>query len=1339
MMYGQGHYNPNNMLYLTELMSSAAGSDGAQSTFPVLIDMIQRATQCERVTLFSVTFEGIVCKHTTPPNIIRNTNADGAGDGSGTQTPPTLLPGQAINLKESGLVGFVAKSGHHLSIRDTTSDWRFRPDTAAPHSSVDVKSILVVPVCASHGKTVGMIECINTPNRLGFSNDDLVLVRSIAACVSTMIQKADADVALKRRKKQSASLTLLASSVSADAQSEVGLGAVIAKIVRASHTVVQAERINLYLVHSSQRKVILEHSFPPLPDRELTNIKVQFEAAKEKFRRARKNNSHFINDLHNAGAWDHATPACSSDPSKRGDGAPQHTHAEKSAEESKKGEAGESIFMRVGEGLIGHVALMSAPMNVPDVSKDVRFDPKMYRYHTSKEDTEKALTEQFEQSLKKGFAPYDRQPTDSGHHDGSSFHPNSAKYHNVTPLSSIVSPASSSARNLTVNTHVRSILAVPVRDQNGKTMAVIEAINKPHTSGPFFTLEDQQLLTSFASTASGVLRQAVMQEESLIHQQKQQALFQIIELLSADIGTGKVVPRIIDASYELVGAERITMFTIEKGPNNGNSRSTFANQENRYLMCIVSKDEEMVGKKFAWGEGIVGHVAMTLHPLNIKDAYEDPRFSRDNDKSTGFTTRNILTIPVVDSNGEGVAVIQAINKVPSTTGVASYMTNSENFTNEDVTILGSLAATAGIILQKSKMYRKSAIAETRSHALMRLLKVISSHDLEAGSVHALRKVLMEVNAVAHDIMSADRVTTYFVDKGMVFTLASQNLSKCFSFPVGEGLAGYVAQTGEVINLTDAYDDPRFNKEVDRKFNYRTQSVLCVPVFDIEGNVIAVLQCLNKHLATMKKPVTTENAVSYDPNRKKIRKHSVMFQHSLTDKSFLPLKHQYAYFTRDDQLLLIAICDQISDHIRKCKQMAVKQMITATDTRGASLMSAFYSMEAPSAETIPAMERQESNKSVGPCNSVSSDMVPANLDTIVSDLSWPDKMGSFGVLTMLQSADFNVFDHSEDDLLFFSVSIFQSLGLLGLYDIRRNELTNFLVAVRSNYQDNPFHNWAHGFSVFHFSFYILKLTKVSDHLNGQDILGLLVASLCHDIDHPGNTNAFEINTSSEKALLYNDVAVLENHHASCTFKILASEKCNIFKYLSNDEQRSLRKTIISAILATDMSGHGTSLSALNERKDLQSFDVAADKDRMKLVKTLIHTSDFSGQTTPTHVAREWEKRIAEEFEQEVRQLEAHGIDAPVFMCNLDDWKTRNLAQKNFIDFVLDPWWKVVSRILPELSGCYAQLLDNRGMYLEASEGKLPPEAGMLYAAADDQGDGAGVAGGSDTANADASAK
>lgn len=64
-------------------------------------------------------------------------------------------------------------------------------------------------------------------------------------------------------------------------------------------------------------------------------------------------------------------------------------------------------------------------------------------------------------------------------------------------------------------------------------------------------------------------------------------------------------------------------------------------------------------------------------------------------------------------------------------------------------------------------------------------------------------------------------------------------------PFGVGIAGHVAETKEVVNIKDAYKDPRFNSEIDLKTGYKTNIILSMPICNYEGDVIGVAQIINK--------------------------------------------------------------------------------------------------------------------------------------------------------------------------------------------------------------------------------------------------------------------------------------------------------------------------------------------------------------------------------------------------------------------------------------------------------------------------------------------------------------
>ncbi|HSQ76159.1 MAG TPA: GAF domain-containing protein, partial [Bacteroidota bacterium] len=104
--------------------------------------------------------------------------------------------------------------------------------------------------------------------------------------------------------------------------------------------------------------------------------------------------------------------------------------------------------------------------------------------------------------------------------------------------------------------------------------------------------------------------------------------------------------------------------------------------------------------------------------------------------------------------------------------------------------------------------------------------------------------------VASRSIGADRGTLYLIDRKAdeLWSKVAQGDGMVeIRLPIGKGLAGYVARTGEVVNITDAYSDPRFNPEIDRKSGYSTRTVLCMPMRNKNGEIIGVFQLLNKRI------------------------------------------------------------------------------------------------------------------------------------------------------------------------------------------------------------------------------------------------------------------------------------------------------------------------------------------------------------------------------------------------------------------------------------------------------------------------------------------------------------
>ncbi len=137
--------------------------------------------------------------------------------------------------------------------------------------------------------------------------------------------------------------------------------------------------------------------------------------------------------------------------------------------------------------------------------------------------------------------------------------------------------------------------------------------------------------------------------------------------------------------------------------------------------------------------------------------------------------------------------------------------------------------------------------EETDSSFARLQKLIEASK-NINSTLDLDKLLGRILDAATKSIDADRGTVYLVDeiKKELWSkvLQGENMVE-IRLPVGKGLAGYVAETGEIINIPDAYNDSRFNPEVDKKTGYRTNNMLCMPMRNKDGKTIGVFQLLNK--------------------------------------------------------------------------------------------------------------------------------------------------------------------------------------------------------------------------------------------------------------------------------------------------------------------------------------------------------------------------------------------------------------------------------------------------------------------------------------------------------------
>jgi phosphoserine phosphatase RsbU/P len=189
----------------------------------------------------------------------------------------------------------------------------------------------------------------------------------------------------------------------------------------------------------------------------------------------------------------------------------------------------------------------------------------------------------------------------------------------------------------------------------------------------------------------------------------------------------------------------------------------------------------------------------------------------------------------------------------------------------------------------NRFVMESARRAEQNRTEMQKLEQLIEAAKSLNSTLDLNELLDMLVDFALRITDCDRGTVYIIDDTTqeMWTRVAKGLDGLsrvtIRMPIGKGFAGYVAATGDTINIPDAYLDPRFNPDYDRQTGYRTASILCMPIRVKSGKIIGVFQLLNKHTGpfteddarimsafSVHAAIALENARLYEQEREKIR-------------------------------------------------------------------------------------------------------------------------------------------------------------------------------------------------------------------------------------------------------------------------------------------------------------------------------------------------------------------------------------------------------------------------------------------------------------------------------------
>ncbi|XP_032296132.1 3',5'-cyclic-AMP phosphodiesterase isoform X3 [Drosophila virilis] len=295
------------------------------------------------------------------------------------------------------------------------------------------------------------------------------------------------------------------------------------------------------------------------------------------------------------------------------------------------------------------------------------------------------------------------------------------------------------------------------------------------------------------------------------------------------------------------------------------------------------------------------------------------------------------------------------------------------------------------------------------------------------------------------------------------------------------------------------------------------------------------------------------------------------------------------------------------------------------------------------------------------------------------------------------------------------TIFQSRELLTSLMIPPKTFLNFMTTLEDHYvKDNPFHNSLHAADVTQSTNVLLNTPALEGVFTPLEVGGALFAACIHDVDHPGLTNQFLVNSSSELALMYNDESVLENHHLAVAFKLLQNQGCDIFCNMQKKQRQTLRKMVIDIVLSTDMSKHMSLLADLKTmvetKKVAGSGVLLLDNytDRIQVLENLVHCADLSNPTKPLSLYKRWVALLMEEFFLQGDKERESGMDISP-MCDRHN-ATIEKSQVGFIDYIVHPLWETWADLVhPDAQDILDTLEENRDYYQSMIPPSPPPSA------------------------------
>ncbi|XP_027457761.1 cAMP and cAMP-inhibited cGMP 3',5'-cyclic phosphodiesterase 10A isoform X2 [Zalophus californianus] len=591
----------------------------------------------------------------------------------------------------------------------------------------------------------------------------------------------------------------------------------------------------------------------------------------------------------------------------------------------------------------------------------------------------------------------------------------------------------------------------------------------------------------------------------------------------------------------------------------------------------------------AQGTTISAYVAKSRKTLLVEDILGDERFPRGTGLESGTRIQSVLCLPIVTAIGDLIGILELYRHW-----------GKEAFCMSHQEVATANLAWASVAIHQVQVCRGLAKQTELNDFLLDVSKTYFDN------IVAIDSLLEHIMIYAKNLVNADRCALFQVDHknkelySDLFDIGEEKegkpifkKTKEIRFSIEKGIAGQVARTGEVLNIPDAYADPRFNREVDLYTGYTTRNILCMPIVS-RGSVIGVVQMVNK----------------------------------ISGSAF-----------------------------------------SKTDENNFKMFAVFCALALHCANMYHRIRHSECIYRVT--------MEKLSYHSICTAEEWQGLMRFNLPVRLCKEIELFHFDIGPFENMWPGIFVYMVHRSCGTSCFELEKLCRFIMSVKKNYRRVPYHNWKHAVTVAHCMYAILQ----NNHGLFTDLerKGLLIACLCHDLDHRGFSNSYLQKFDHPLAALYS-TSTMEQHHFSQTVSILQLEGHNIFSTLSSSEYEQVLEIIRKAIIATDLALYFGNRKQLEEMYQTGSLNLNNQSHRDRVIGLMMTACDLCSVTKLWPVTKLTANDIYAEFWAEGDEMKKLGIQ-PIPMMDRDKKDEVPQGQLGFYNAVAIPCYTTLTQIFP----------------------------------------------------------